>query len=392
MSGCWLWQHLLTEVREMKNNQIKKKTVSLVDIMIQHADKGPSGFWTDDYEGCGNPKIFPEFEEGLRHRKYVHKEHFLCPWNTAILYGDGHGNITTGCYHSCSIRETKFLSAEMLSAVLTRFKENLQAGNYDSPRHIEPLLTEAEQSYIKDQQAIERKNKERQWQKDRDNKARKAAALLQKYQNNEDIKALLLEHYGDNSVVLSEIGCLDFSPTGKLDVVGGEKLTYDDYIDIQIQSSGKQRTWFEMCYYNLPSEFMGCIEKKTKKTICFKRIYVSGMYPDSCDLFEGKEDHVWMGIQGFEDFKIGDCVSFFADVYKYIKTGNGKVLDYSLRNPQGIKQIDSYHLPSDDDIIKQSIDQILCETCYLSEYCNRGNCLRNPEDLQILREQMHALV
>lgn len=376
----------------MKNNQIKKKTVSLVDIMIQHADKGPSGFWTDDYEGCGNPKIFPEFEEGLRHRKYVHKEHFLCPWNTAILYGDGHGNITTGCYHSCSIRETKFLSAEMLSAVLTRFKENLQAGNYDSPRHIEPLLTEAEQSYIKDQQAIERKNKERQWQKDRDNKARKAAALLQKYQNNEDIKALLLEHYGDNSVVLSEIGCLDFSPTGKLDVVGGEKLTYDDYIDIQIQSSGKQRTWFEMCYYNLPSEFMGCIEKKTKKTICFKRIYVSGMYPDSCDLFEGKEDHVWMGIQGFEDFKIGDCVSFFADVYKYIKTGNGKVLDYSLRNPQGIKQIDSYHLPSDDDIIRQSIDQILCETCYLSEYCNRGNCLRNPEDLQILREQMHALV
>lgn len=375
----------------MKNNQIKKKTVSLVDIMIQHADKGPSGFWTDDYEGCGNPKIFPEFEEGLRHRKYVHKEHFLCPWNTAILYGDGHGNITTGCYHSCSIRETKFLSAEMLSAVLTRFKENLQAGNYDSPRHIEPLLTEAEQSYIKDQQAIERKNKERQWQKDRDNKARKAAALLQKYQNNEDIKALLLEHYGDNSVVLSEIGCLDFSPTGKLDVVGGEKLTYDDYIDIQIQSSGKQRTWFEMCYYNLPSEFMGCIEKKTKKTICFKRIYVSGMYPDSCDFFEGKEDHVWMGIQGFEDFKIGDCVSFFADVYKYIKTGNGKVLDYSLRNPQGIKQIDSYHLPSDDDIIRQSIDQILCETCYLSEHCNKANCLRNPGELQILRDQMYAL-
>lgn len=375
----------------MKNNQIKKKTVSLVDIMIQHADKGPSGFWTDDYEGCGNPKIFPEFEEGLRHGKYVHKEHFLCPWNTAILYGDGHGNITTGCYHSCSIREAKLLSAEMLSAVLTRFKENLQAGNYDSPRHIEPLLTEAEQSYIKDQQAIERKNKERQWQKDRENKTIKAAALLQKYQNNEDIKALLLEHYGDNSVVLSEIGCLDFSPTGKLDVVGGEKLTYDDYIDTQIQSSGKQRTWFEMCYYNLPSEFMGCIEKKTKKTICFKRIYVSGMYPDSCDFFEGKEDHVWMGIQGFEDFKIGDCVSFFADVYKYIKTGNGKVLDYSLRNPQGIKQIDSYHLPSDDDIIRQSIDQILCETCYLSEHCNKANCLRNPGELQILRDQMYAL-
>ena len=376
----------------MKNNQIKKKTVSLIDVMIQHADKGPSGFWTDDYEGCGNPKIFPEFEEGLRHGKYVHKEHFLCPWNAAVLYGDGHGNITTGCYHSCSIREAKFLSAEMLSAVLTRFKENLQAGNYDNPRHIEPLLTEAEQSYIKDQQTIERKNKERQWQKDRENKAIKATDLIKKYQDNEDIKALLLAHYGDDTVVSSEIGCLDFSPTGKLEVVGGEKLTYDEYIDIQIRSSGKQRTWFEMCYYNLPSEFMGCIEKKTKKNICFKRIYVSGMYPDGCDFFEGKEDHVWMDIQGFEDFKIGDCVSFFADVYKYIKTGHGKILDYSLRNPQGIKQIDSYQLPSDDDIIRQSINQILCETCYLSEHCNRANCLRNPEELQILREQMHALV
>ena len=376
----------------MKNNQIKKKTVSLIDVMIQHADKGPSGFWTDDYEGCGNPKIFPEFEEGLRHGKYVHKEHFLCPWNTAVLYGDGHGNITTGCYHSCSIREAKFLSAEMLSAALTRFKENLQAGNYDSPRHIEPLLTEAEQSYIKEQQAIERKKQERKWQKDRENKAIKATALIKKYQDNEDIKALLLAHYGDDTVVSSEIGCLDFSPTGKFDVVGGEKFTYDEYIDIQIRSSGKQRTWFEMCYYNLPSEFMGCIEKKTKKNICFKRIYVSGMYPDGCDFFEGKEDHVWMGIQGFEDFKTGDCVSFFADVYKYIKTGNGKVLDYSLRNPQGIKQIDSYQLPSDDDIIRQSINQILCETCYLSEHCNRANCLRNPEELQILREQMHALV
>lgn len=44
------------------------------------------------------------------------------------------------------------------------------------------------------------------------------------------------------------------------------------------------------------------------------------------------------------------------------------------------------------DIINQSINQILCETCYLSEHCNNANCLRNPEELQILREQMHALI
>lgn len=104
---------------------------------------------------------------------------------------------------------------------------------------------------------------------------------------------------------------------------GGGKLTYDDYIDIQIRSPGKQRTWFKMCYYNIPCNFMGCIEKKAKKNICFKRIYVNGMYPD------------------------GDCVSFSAAVYRYIKTGNGKILNYSLRNPQEIRQIGPYRLPSD---------------------------------------------
>lgn len=190
---------------------------------------------------------------------------------------------------------------------------------------------------------------------------------------------------------MSEFGNIDFSLNGKVDIVGSEKLSYDDYLDIQIQSYGKQRSWFAMCYYNIPCEFMGCIEKKTKKNICFKRIYVSGMYPDG-DCFEGKEDHVWMDIQGLEDFKVGDCASFYADVYRYIKTGNGKILDYSLRNPQGIKRIASYELPSDDDLIKQSINQILCETCYLSEHCNKVYCLRNQEELQTLREQMSSMI
>ena len=177
---------------------------------------------------------------------------------------------------------------------------------------------------------------------------------------------------------MSQFGDLDFSPSGKTGIIGGEKLTYNDYLDIQILSFGKQRSWFKMCYYNIPSEFKGCIERKTKNNICFEKIYVSGMYPDG-DCFEGKEDHVWMEIQGFENFKVGDCISFFADVYRYIKTRNGKILDYSLRNPQEIEKIDSYHLPSDKDIIKQSINQIICETCYLSEHCSKTYCLRSQK-------------
>ena len=364
----------------MNNKKTKKKTAGLIDVMIRHADKGPSGFWTDDYEGCGNPKIFPEFEDGLKHGKYVHKEHALCPWNTAVLYGEGHGNINTGCYYSCSIRDAKYLPAEMLAAVLTRFKEQLQSGKYDNTENINPLLTEDEQSYIRQQKIFERENQEEQCKKDREEKAVKAAVLIRKYQDREDIRALLLEHYGDDIMVMSGFGNIDFSLNGKADIVGGEKLSYDDYLDIQIQSYGKQRSWFAMCYYNLPGEFMGYMEKKTKDNVCFQKIYVSGMYPDG-DCFKGKEDHVWMNIRGFENLKVGDCVSFYAEVYRYIKTGNGKVLDYSLRNPQNIQQITSYELPSDDDLIKQSINQILCETCYFSEHCNKTYCLRNQEEL-----------
>lgn len=87
----------------MNNKQMKKATVDAINVMISHADKGPSGFWVEDHEGCGNPAVFPEFEEGLKRGRLVQKEHYFCPWNTAIMYGDGHGNIITGCYHSCSI-------------------------------------------------------------------------------------------------------------------------------------------------------------------------------------------------------------------------------------------------------------------------------------------------
>ena len=126
----------------------KEATVELIDVMIQNADKGPSGFWTDDYEGCGNPKIFPEFEEGLKHGKSVSKEHYLCPWNTAILYGSKHGNIQTGCYHSCSIKDARYLSKELLVKVLRSFKKRVMNGNLDNLENITPLLMKSDIEFI----------------------------------------------------------------------------------------------------------------------------------------------------------------------------------------------------------------------------------------------------
>ena len=43
----------------MNNKQTKKATVDAINVMISHADKGPSGFWVEDHEGCGNPAVFP---------------------------------------------------------------------------------------------------------------------------------------------------------------------------------------------------------------------------------------------------------------------------------------------------------------------------------------------
>ena len=63
----------------MNNKQMKKATVDAINVMIRHADKGPSGFWVEDHEGCGNPAVFPEFEEGLKRGRLVQKEHFFLP-------------------------------------------------------------------------------------------------------------------------------------------------------------------------------------------------------------------------------------------------------------------------------------------------------------------------
>ncbi len=355
----------------MRNNETKKATVEALNVMIQNVAQGPSGFWVEDHEGCGNPKIFPEFEEGLNQGRLIQKEHYLCPWNTAVLYGKGYGNINTGCYHSCSIDKARFLSEKMMKNVLIRFKKCLQNGSYDCKDDISPLLTSDEINYIEKEIQKTRLLEERKNTEERNDRLKKAAVLIQKYPEE---KELFATYYGQNIMVSTYDGVIDFNPEGYRDIIGAEKFTYDDYIDVQIRSFHKIRGWFATCYYNIPLEFKGCIEKRTKDNICFKRIKVVGMYPDG-GCFDGKEEHVWMNIAGFEEYKIGDSVSFFAEVYRYVKTSNGKLIDFALRNPEQIKEIETYELPSDNDLLEQEVSEIICETCYLSEHCNRISCL-----------------
>ena len=180
-------------------------------------------------------------------------------------------------------------------------------------------------------------------------------------------------NYMAKVAVQDENGIINYDPESMKDVVGGEKLSYDEYISIQKKSEGRTRGWFQLCYYETALCFKGQIERKTQGKVCFKRIFVEGMYRDGI-CFDGKEDHVWMDLQGFEQFSQGDSVSFWAEVYRYLKTGNGKMIDFGLRNPKEIERIDPYELPSDDDLMRQSVEEIVCETCLFTERCY-GMCL-----------------
>ena len=200
-------------------------------------------------------------------------------------------------------------------------------------------------------------------------------------------------YYGTKTGLQLYGGIVDFDPDKQKDLVGGEKITYEEYLDLQMEAcekEGKVRCNFAKCYHYIPLEFKGKIERITGKAVCFKRIYVSGMYHDGT-CFEGKEDHVWIDKHGLEHYSVGDCLSFCAEPYRYIKTGNGKQIDFGLRHLENIKEIEKYELPSDDELMLQSIDAIICETCLYNEQCF-GICIRNEKELEYLRKDMLRVV
>ncbi len=373
----------------MSNKKTKKSTIDAINVMIEHADQGPSGFWTDDYEGCGNPLIFPEFAEGLKHGKLVQKEHYLCPWNTAVIYGDGHGDIHTGCYHSCSIDKARYLTEQELKQILIRFKMRLSNGDYDNIDHVKPLLSAKECKIIEERILTEKSEKERYDELKRKERLKESAYLVSKYPDKKD---LLASCYGEDQLAMEEGGVILFHKDSRLKVVGAERLSYNEYLDIQFASLGQPyRSCFAKCFFNISLGFKGQIQKINSKYVCFKRIFISGMYPDG-EMFEGKEDHVWLDISGFENFVVGDCVSFTAEVYRYIKTGNGKLIDYGLRNPEYIHKIEDYELPSDDELLLQDIDQMICESCFWNEQCYRNYCMKDEKTIDSLRETLfHAI-
>ena len=190
-------------------------------------------------------------------------------------------------------------------------------------------------------------------------------------------------------IVITEWGPIDFDPDAQKELSGGETLSYDDYLDLMKKSGHNCRQDFERAYYDaFYCCFKGCVERINRKrgTICFERIYVSGEYINGGgDGFSGKEDHVWMSLVDFPSCKKGDCFSFEAEVYRYVKTGNGKMIDFGLRNPKLIKPIGEYELPSDEQLILREINEMICSClCMFNEHCY-GNCIANRDWLNSTR-------
>lgn len=190
------------------------------------------------------------------------------------------------------------------------------------------------------------------------------------------------ENYMKNICINLGNGIINFSQESFKDFNSADIKTYEEYLDIQWKSLGNSRRYLEMCYYeDVEYCFKGRVERVTDDNILFKRILINGMYIDGTG-FEGVEDHVWMDRRGFENYKNGDCLSFCANIYRYIKKNNGKLLDYGLREASNIRLIHNYEVPTDEDLINQQIEQLVCETCLFTNNCFMGMCVANKEERQ----------
>jgi hypothetical protein len=99
-----------------------------------------------------------------------------------------------------------------------------------------------------------------------------------------------------------------------------------------------------------------------------------------------------MDIGPFEEYQVGDCLSFGGEIYRYLKTKNGKQISFGIREPYDIKKIESYELPSDDDMLMQAVDQMICEVCMFNEHCYMGMCIANEEWREGLRKTLFNAV
>ena len=205
------------------------------------------------------------------------------------------------------------------------------------------------------------------------------------YDNNVQEKEKWQEFVNDYKdkgyIIQSEFGIIDMAKDAMKDIHNGENLSYEEYLEVLFNSRNNRREYFEYFYYNNACcSFKGRVSRFDKKRgkVIFDRIYVVGILMDGQGCI-GTEDHVWMDMEPFEQFKEGDCVSFRAEIYRYLKRKKGKLISFGLRKPYEIDKIDDYELPGNEELVMQSIEHIICEVCMYNEQCYMGICIASEQ-------------
>ena len=93
------------------------------------------------------------------------------------------------------------------------------------------------------------------------------------------------EFYGTKTCVQSEYGTIDFDPDSMGDVVGGDKLTYDEYLDI-LMRSGQMKILLDRLNPLYPTDYK------------FREIY---MIATAAEDEESTFEKAYNGLQGWVD-------------------------------------------------------------------------------------------
>lgn len=202
------------------------------------------------------------------------------------------------------------------------------------------------------------------------------------------------KYYKKNHVLQYEGGYIDFGFDSMKTVKNGVFQTYEEYLDIQMKSCGKSRGYLGQFYYSdvVNCNIKGRIEHFDKKNgkVVFERIVIYAIDSEGIGRF-GTEDHVWMDAEPFKSYVEGDCLEFTAEIGRYMKTTNGKIIDYGLDNPKCISKIEPYEKPTEEDLTYQTIDDIICETCLYHDWCYFRNCIADEREREEKRRILYEL-
>lgn len=190
-------------------------------------------------------------------------------------------------------------------------------------------------------------------------------------------------NYKKNTIIQDYEFTVDFSLNNyeRLEK-NGTNISYDDYLDLQRISFYKDmRSHFLWIYHNLGvGDFCGKITKANNNYFCFNKIYSDAMDSYDCTFSSGIEQHVWIERKELDGVGVGDCVSFSAEVYQYVKKNGGLGLDFGLHNLSNVKRIKEYKLSSERDMLDEQVTKLLYDTCDLAGFG------LSPDEISFIRK------